>query len=297
MIKLLENPGETIVLFDMDGTLTEARKEISREMISVLDTISQHSKIGIVSGSPYEYIKQQLNFLWSPRKNKQNYIIMPCNGTQVYTWDSKNADFECVYSTDIKSYLAEKIGSPEAAKQKFNTLVSSILSKQIELINDINDLEVSGNFLSYRGSMLNWSMIGRDASHDLRERFKLIDNELQIREKLHNSLIVHMNASGLVGIECALGGTTSIDIYPSGWDKTHALNHLKGADVWFWGDSCGPNGNDRTLFEELGPGHRSFEVTDPSDCIRSLKENLPIDWYSDDMKKGGLDVNSTTGSD
>jgi phosphomannomutase len=222
---------------------------------------------------------------------------MPCNGTKVYTWDVSKQDFVCQYSVDIKSYLEQRIGSKDAAKQKFNLLISSILSKQIELINEIPELEVSGNFLSYRGSMLNWSMIGRDADTELRAKFKDIDSKLKIREKLHNSLVVHMNASGLVGIECALGGTTSIDIYPKGWDKTHALKHIPGSDVWFWGDSCGENGNDRALWEALGPGVKSFEISGPDECIESLRTNLPIDWYCADARTGGLDVNSTTGSD
>ena len=50
----------------------------------------------------------------------------------------------------------------------------------------------------------------------------------------------------------SLGGTTSIDIYPQGWDKTYALNHFKGDKCWFVGDRCtDPNGNDKPLYDRI----------------------------------------------
>ena len=42
-----------IALFDMDGTITPARKLIDRKMIKALDALSEYGDIGIVSGSDY----------------------------------------------------------------------------------------------------------------------------------------------------------------------------------------------------------------------------------------------------
>jgi len=49
-----------IVLFDMDGTLTKPRKEIEPDMIRTLRSLEKEYEIGIVTGSDFEYIKQQI---------------------------------------------------------------------------------------------------------------------------------------------------------------------------------------------------------------------------------------------
>ena len=77
-------------------------------------------------------------------------------------------------------------------------------------------------------------------------------------------------------IEMAFGGNTSIDIYPKGWNKTYALNHLKGKDVWFVGDNCKDDGNDKALYDKLSHLNRSYETTGPQETIRLItEENIP----------------------
>ena len=50
-----------IVLFDMDGTLTEAREEISEDLLEGLLALrDEGAEAGIVTGSDLEYIKEQI---------------------------------------------------------------------------------------------------------------------------------------------------------------------------------------------------------------------------------------------
>ena len=64
----------------------------------------------------------------------------------------------------------------------------------------------------------------------------------------------------------SLGGSTSIDIYPHGWDKTHVLNHYKNKDnIWFVGDRCTmEHGNDKALYDALNfdGNTKAFETRD-----------------------------------
>ena len=48
---------KTLVLFDVDGTLTEPRAESSHEMKSFLDNLKKFTTVGIIGGS--DLIKQQ----------------------------------------------------------------------------------------------------------------------------------------------------------------------------------------------------------------------------------------------
>jgi phosphomannomutase len=65
----------------------------------------------------------------------------------------------------------------------------------------------------------------------------------------------------------ALGGSTSFDIYPSGWDKTYALRHFPEVECWFVGDKCTGDGNDRAIYEALLPQNRAFITTSPEETI------------------------------
>ena len=68
-----------------------------------------------------------------------------------------------------------------------------------------------------------------------------------------------------------LGGDTSFDIYPAGWDKTYALRHFDGKNVWFVGDrALGPKGNDFEIFKACEP--RSFHTTGPEQTKEVIEE-------------------------
>ena len=52
--------SDTLVLFDVDGTLTPARKTISKEMQSILTSLREKVVIGFVGGSDLSKQKEQL---------------------------------------------------------------------------------------------------------------------------------------------------------------------------------------------------------------------------------------------
>ena len=52
--------GNRIVLFDMDGTLTPPRMEFDKTLLNPLRSLSEHSQIGILTGSDFDYVNQQM---------------------------------------------------------------------------------------------------------------------------------------------------------------------------------------------------------------------------------------------
>ena len=84
-----------------------------------------------------------------------------------------------------------------------------------------------------------------------------------------------LSRSGLIGkIEIKLGGETSYDIYPKGWDKTFALQHFEDYQCWFVGDRCGHNGNDQAIYERLRVHGRSYEVKTTKDTMRLIFDEI-----------------------
>ena len=49
-----------LVLFDVDGTLTESREHLKTKMLKALRELCRHAEIGFLTGSGLEYIKEQL---------------------------------------------------------------------------------------------------------------------------------------------------------------------------------------------------------------------------------------------
>lgn len=247
------------LLFDMDGTLTPARKSMSFEMATELCKLSFKHKIGIVTGSPLDYVDQQTAMLGEVfRSNPANFLIMPCNGTKLY----KHTDHwkrSFVYDKNMKDVISEKA---------YSDLISKILMLTHEALNETT-IDPTGTFIQYRGSMINWCPIGRDSTFEQREAFEKLDKREALRETLRKKLLDSID----IPVEVTLGGSTSLDIYPHGWDKTYALRHFdKDEDIYFVGDKCKAPGNDATIFDACAP--RSFEVSSPKDTLKIIRETF-----------------------
>lgn len=79
-----------------------------------------------------------------------------------------------------------------------------------------------------------------------------------------------------MNVTVKLGGETSFDIFPHGWDKTFALSYFPEYEVYFLGDRCGENGNDKEIFDVLQP-YNSFWVKDTADT-KIVLETLLKEW-------------------
>ena len=82
------------------------------------------------------------------------------------------------------------------------------------------------------------------------QKFKKFDKEWGFRRQFIKRLSNEISDIGLHDkVTVKLGGDTSFDIYPTGWDKTYALRHFGGRNVWFVGDRAhSPKGNDYEIF-------------------------------------------------
>ena len=261
--------NKTIVLFDMDGTLTPCRERITYPVIAALRKLNSHCRIGIVSGSDFDYIMQQCSSLFDiGGVSLGNIDILPCNGTKFYNWQ-KNS-FQIIHNNDMKLLL----------KTTNTDGYQALIRKAIELQNEavktlLSNTTLTGTFLQYRGSMLNWCFVGRDADMSIRDEFVKIDNEFKVRSFYKSKLDEFLDKEG-IAITTALGGKTSIDIYPHGWDKTFSLQYYPGWDVYFVGDACQEGGNDWHIYQALKDLERntdkSYQTSGPTDTIKIIDD-------------------------
>lgn len=261
----------SIVLFDMDCTLTPARKSIESDMISKLTELLTKTKVGIVTGSGLNYLQQQMSRLWDGinTPNLDNLILYPCNGTQRWEW--QNNKWENTHVVDMFD---------EVGVAAWMNLITSVLGLQNKCVNDatmLKNFPAMGHFTSNRVSLLNWCPIGRDSNHDIRARFEALDAENNIRVRLKKDLdrMIEGNSESKGKFKTALGGKTSIDIYPVGWDKSYVLRFHDAKDTWFVGDRCFPGGNDYELYLRVNEdGHGAYETTGPDNTIKLINKNI-----------------------
>jgi len=251
--------SKSIVLFDMDGTLTKPRESIQESMIVAIAKLLESSEVGIVTGSDSDYVFQQCKILFENKYiDKTKLHLYPCNGTKVFKWSIESGSYEAVYSTS----MIEELG-----QDAYNTILSSCLKYQA-CISTVHPLPYTGTFLHYRGSMLNWCPIGRSANLEQRSVWIKEDKHHKLREYFYRLLVSDIDVADIQAT-VALGGSTSFDIYPDGWDKTYVTKHLDSYGITFVGDKCTGTGNDKTLYDLLQPTD-SYETKSPEMTINLI---------------------------
>jgi phosphomannomutase len=257
--------NKTIALFDMDGTLTPCREKIAFDVIAALRKLNAHCRIGIVSGSDFDYIMSQCAALFDFGGVSLSTVdILPCNGTKFYQW--KKTRFELIHDRDMR----EAMGTDASEISQYQKLIRKIMTLQNDAAQTVlKSTPLIGTFMQYRGSMLNWCFIGRDADFHAREEFEKTDIKEGVRAAYKVQLDEFLKKEN-IEITTALGGKTSIDIYPHGWDKTFALKYYAGWDVYFVGDACQPGGNDWHLYTALEGQDRAWMTNGPEDTVNII---------------------------
>ncbi len=249
-----------IVLFDMDGTLTKPRKRMQWGIVNALHDLQKNNfEIGIVTGSDMNYVKQQCDILFDICPvNCFDIHYLPCNGTKYYRMNTSG--FEPVYERNMRNEIGED--SWKDLNKLLLRLQSTIASSY--------DIPLAGNYVSYRGSMINWCPIGREANDTDREDWARWEKRFSIREHWLHIARQCLNNGHMEDIVIKLGGETSFDIYPEGWDKTYAFSNFKDYDIYFVGDRCERHGNDREAYELAGT--KGYSTTGPDQTIEIIKK-------------------------
>jgi phosphomannomutase len=236
-----------IALFDVDGTLTEPRKIVSKETIEYLKALREKICVGVVGGSDLVKQKEQLGD--SP--NMFDYCFSE-NGLLAYKDGAK------IGETSLVGHLGE---------ENLKRVINWVLRYFAEL-----DIPIKrGTFVEFRNGMLNVSPIGRQCTREERNDFEKFDLANDIRK----TMVAKMKEElADLKLTYSIGGQISFDIFPQGWDKTFCLRYLPEGDfdeVHFFGDKTMEGGNDYEIFShERTKGH-SIEDANPLTTLKKLE--------------------------
>ena len=255
---------KNIILFDMDGTITEPRGPFKTEFLLLFRKILKSSEIGILSGADISDIEKQLLRLIRYSEIRYHLHLLPCNGTKYYKPPvSSDDNFNLVHENNMES---------ELGKRCLTELFRIVTKMQSDVC--YSPIPLSGHFINYRGSMINWCPIGRNANKEDRQFFINYDNQNSYRENKLKTLQHQVSLKCPNKVDVKLGGQTSFDIYPTGWDKTYALRHFENMNCWFVGDACHKGGNDHEIYELLKKENRAFHTKSPEHTIQIIEREI-----------------------
>ncbi len=222
-------------LFDVDGTLTEPRRPISKEMQEAL--IKLPGLKYTVTGSP----------LWMYQQQIPKEISLNLAGE---FWCSGN------HSRIGNRFVTRTFEPPKGLFDALFNLWSSSLypSKR-------------GTYMEARPGALYFAICGADATEEERAQYAHWNRRFWEREANANLL-----KQGFPDLEIVTGGVVSIDILNKYRDKSQVLEYIHG-DVTFLGDKTDQGGNDHSLAEAVkARGGRVVPVKSPKDTLKFLEE-------------------------
>ena len=241
-----------LILFDVDGTLTESGKIIHNSMLNKLITLNNKGyDLGIVGGGKLEKILNQIK-----KSNCFTHIFTECG---------------CVYNKNIGSDILElqTIYTKNIRNHKLYPQINILIKRALLFISQV-DYTITGNFIDLREGIIYISLIGM-AANDFERKVFIEKNKLhRYRTNLINILKDKAEELNILNkLTISEGGEVGIGLYPIEYDKIQVLKHLSEySEIHYFGDKYEKNGNDHNIINaENVIGH---PVNSPDDTIKIL---------------------------
>tara|TARA_Y100000031_G_scaffold26957_1_gene28993 strand:- start:30701 stop:31423 length:723 start_codon:yes stop_codon:yes gene_type:complete len=229
---------KTSILFDLDGTLTESRSLISKQMSKLLIVLASKMDVVVISGAQLSQMKKQIPWIMNGA-----VIAMGQSGNEVPEyWENKLTDVEVQH---VLNHI-EKI-------------------KKIYRIVDVDE----NDQIESRGGQVAFSLIGHNAD---KERKREFDSSGEFRlDILRNIPFVHELLMARVA------GTTCFDYTRKDWGKAGNITRLMQKRRWdknaclYIGDALFEGGNDYPVKET---GIECVAVSGPEDTKKIIDSLL-----------------------
>jgi len=216
-----------LLAFDLDDTLNIAKTPLTEEMADIFAKLLDKYQVCVISGQKYEeFLRQVLVPLGTQSHDRlKNLHFMVAQGTQYYKFDGK--EWEMVYSFPLTDEQVKKID-----------VALETAARELGLWTDNPTGEINEN----RISQVTFSALGQAA--DSKEKYAW-DPDHKKRE-----MIVKRAKELAPEFDFEIGGTTSINVFSPGTNKTFGMKKLMQKtglakdEILYFGDMVQPGGND-----------------------------------------------------
>jgi len=243
-----------IYLFDVDGTLTPPKEKINSQFSKSFLRWMEGNEVYIVSGGSFVRIVEQLG----------RDIVDRCAGVFACMGNIFYREADQINPSGFSEWqivYENKFRRPRG------------LFKQLDKIVEASSYGVkTGAHYEERVGMLNFSIVGRNATMEQRREYAEHDGDSRERETIVKQLSKQYSS-----LDFVIGGAVSIDIFNKGNDKSQIIERyfeeaLEANDIHFVGDRIPFPGNDCTLAISLRqhPNGSAHEVESWRDTAQLL---------------------------
>lgn len=219
-------------VFDVDGTLTPSREKMDKNFQEFFLSFCSKNSVYIITGSDYIKTVEQVG----------EEICHAVKGVYNCSGNMLTQNGKVIYVNDFELLDSERVILE--AELRFSSFPIR-----------------TGNHIEKRLGAVNFSIVGRNATKEEREQYKIWDEVKFERRRICNFLNQMLNR-----FECVIGGETGIDIFLKGKDKSQIVKDVK--PFIFFGDRCEVGGNDHTIFKLADNG---YHVKNWQDTYYTLK--------------------------
>jgi len=214
--------SDVAYVFDVDGTLTDARQKIDEDHANILYQFMAAHDVYIVTGSDYEKTDEQLNGLQDDELCMGSY---QCSGNELWVQGKK------IYSNNIQQ-----------TSQMFDWFNDMLHRSQCPI--------KTGNHVEIRSGLINFSIPGRNCTNAQRREYVEFDKANKDRE--HLSALFN-EQFGVFDFKSAVAGETGLDITMLDMDKSQVYRKLLPVynSIIYFGDHCLPGENDYPFVQAM----------------------------------------------
>lgn len=258
--------GKTLVLFDVDGTLTVPAQVAESEMIDTLARLRKDYSVGIVGAADFEKIQRQLG---GSVHDKVDFVFAE-SGVHAFR------EGKLIHQKSLADHLGPERWT--AFQDGLNAILESEKvprQKCLEATRPGCQLSERDTFLEKRVCTINITPIGRNPGLTKDERYSCekADKEDGLRLRVLEAVHKQFGPTTDFKLHANIGGQIGVDVGVVGWDKTFSLQFLDEAEfstLHFFGDKCEPGGGDYEIYSHARTqGHA---VATWEDTNKQLKE-------------------------
>ncbi len=243
-----------LIIFDLDGTLTESKQPLTPEMVALVAKLLAATKVAVISGGALPQFLKQVVALLPGGANLDHLFILPTSGAALYEY--AGSDWKKIYEERLTEKEAATIGAAIKAAAKETGLID--FSKP-----------AYGERIEYRGGQVTLSALGQQAPIALKKEW---DPEHAKRRLLQAEL-----TKRLPEFSAGIGGATSVDVTRRGIDKAYGIHQLCArlgigeSEALYVGDELESGGNDEAVYKTEV---ETRAVKDPAEAARLIEELL-----------------------
>jgi len=253
--------GKTLIVFDMDGTLTPSKAPMRKDMARLLARLLKEKSVAVIGGGSYRQFKHQfVGEARFPNKLLGRLFLFPVSGTAFYRF---RGGWKKIYAKDFSA----------AEKKK----IYAAFNESFRKARYAHPKKVYGKIIEDRGSQITFSAVGQDVVTMLGVRRGVaVKEEWHKHSDVRPKLMMFLKKL-LPRFTVRRGGLTSIDVTRFGIDKAYGIHQIKKMfhvpikNMLFIGDALYPGGND---YAAKKTGIDCIPVRGPEDTKRIIKDIL-----------------------